>query len=309
MTLAINVGARMPAHATSMGKVLLASLPDAELEAYLARAALQRYPAAHGDRPRTSCASSSSSVRAAGYAIVDQELEEGLVAIAAPVRARGGARRSARSTSPRTSRAASADRSATSCVEPLLRTRASDRGRPRRRRLAVSSAPRSGRRTCRRGRRSRRSATSRRRPARSSAARASSTPERAQPRAATSRLRTPTPKSNGPRWPHSPRMSGEAGMCSTGSMPAAERVRQQRHLLPRRRARREPRVHRLEEAVGVEEHPGEAELPVERARALERRDAERDVVDALRPGLLRPAGCSRSSHSISSIFVPSGSAT
>lgn len=89
MTMAINVGARMPAHATSMGKVLLAALPDDELEAYLADAELQAY------LPRTVTDASAlrkqlDKVRAAGYALVDQELEEGLVAIAAPVHGRGG---------------------------------------------------------------------------------------------------------------------------------------------------------------------------------------------------------------------------
>jgi IclR family transcriptional regulator, pca regulon regulatory protein len=89
MTVAINVGARMPAHATSMGKVLLAALSEDELEAYLATAPLQAY------LPRTVTDASAlreqlERVRAAGYALVDQELEEGLVAIAAPVCGRGG---------------------------------------------------------------------------------------------------------------------------------------------------------------------------------------------------------------------------
>ncbi len=89
MTLAINVGARMPAHATSMGKVLLAALPDAELDTYLASAELRSI------LPRTvtdpgALRAELERVREQGYAIVAQELEEGLVAIAAPVRGRGG---------------------------------------------------------------------------------------------------------------------------------------------------------------------------------------------------------------------------
>ncbi len=89
MTVAINVGARMPAHATSMGKVLLAALPDAELDAYFAAAELRSF------LPRTmtdpaELRAQLERVREQGYAIVDQELEEGLVAIAAPVRGRGG---------------------------------------------------------------------------------------------------------------------------------------------------------------------------------------------------------------------------
>jgi len=89
MTVSINVGARMPAHATSMGKVLLAALPDAELDAYLASTELRSI------LPRTvtdpaELRAQLERVREQGYAIVDQELEEGLVAIAAPVRGRDG---------------------------------------------------------------------------------------------------------------------------------------------------------------------------------------------------------------------------
>jgi IclR family pca regulon transcriptional regulator len=62
MTLAISVGTRFPAYATSMGRVLLAGLPEDELERYLSEVTLE------------------------GYAIVDQELEEGLRSIAAPIR-------------------------------------------------------------------------------------------------------------------------------------------------------------------------------------------------------------------------------
>jgi Ca2+-binding RTX toxin-like protein len=49
----------------------------------------------------------------------------------------------------------------------------------------------------------------------------SSMPRCVSSRAATSRLRTPMPKSNGPRWPQAPRLSpSSAGICWTGSMPA-----------------------------------------------------------------------------------------
>lgn len=89
MTVSVNIGARMPAHATAMGKVLLAALPDDQLREYLSRARLTRY------LPRTvtdpeQLRAQLEQVRASGYALVDQELEEGLVAIAAPVRDRAG---------------------------------------------------------------------------------------------------------------------------------------------------------------------------------------------------------------------------
>jgi IclR family transcriptional regulator, pca regulon regulatory protein len=89
ITLVVNVGARMPAHATSMGKAMLAALPDDELEHYFEQVSLKPM------LPRTVTDPSElreqlARVREAGYAIVDQELEEGLVAIAAPVRGRDG---------------------------------------------------------------------------------------------------------------------------------------------------------------------------------------------------------------------------
>jgi IclR family transcriptional regulator, pca regulon regulatory protein len=90
MTVAINVGTRFPAYATSMGRVLLAGLSDAELDDYLEAVELKRLS------PRTVTSTTAlrtelQRVRDQGWAIVDQELEEGLRAVAAPVRD-GGAR-------------------------------------------------------------------------------------------------------------------------------------------------------------------------------------------------------------------------
>ncbi|WP_229075929.1 IclR family transcriptional regulator C-terminal domain-containing protein [Actinoplanes sp. DH11] len=89
MRVAINVGTRFPAYATSMGRVLLAAGPEADLTAYLGRADLKPLTG------RTLCSPDAlraeiARVRAQGYAIVDQELEEGLRAIAVPVRDRNG---------------------------------------------------------------------------------------------------------------------------------------------------------------------------------------------------------------------------
>ncbi|WP_433193702.1 IclR family transcriptional regulator domain-containing protein [Nocardia sp. CA-107356] len=87
MTVSITIGTRFPAHATSMGHVLLAGLSAAELDAYLARTPLVRLTAntiTDQDVLRTAV----EKVRAQGYSIVDQELEEGLRSVAAPVRDR-----------------------------------------------------------------------------------------------------------------------------------------------------------------------------------------------------------------------------
>ncbi|MFI0372905.1 IclR family transcriptional regulator C-terminal domain-containing protein [Actinomadura sp. 1N219] len=89
MTVAISVGTRFPAYATSMGRVLLAALPDPELDERLGRAA---------HRPLTGRTATDQAVlrreidrvRKQGWSLVDQELEDGLRSIAAPIRDAAG---------------------------------------------------------------------------------------------------------------------------------------------------------------------------------------------------------------------------
>ena len=85
MTVAISVGTRFPAYATSMGRVLLADLPEAELERYLAEEMFEPLTA-HTVTSPARLREIVRAVAAQGYAIVDQELEEGLRAVAAPIR-------------------------------------------------------------------------------------------------------------------------------------------------------------------------------------------------------------------------------
>jgi IclR family transcriptional regulator, pca regulon regulatory protein len=88
MTVAISVGTRFPAYATSMGRVLLAGMSDADLDRYLAEAEFEPFTArtvTDPDRLREIV----GEVGRLGYAIVDQELEEGLRAIAAPIHGAG----------------------------------------------------------------------------------------------------------------------------------------------------------------------------------------------------------------------------
>ncbi|MFE0796121.1 IclR family transcriptional regulator domain-containing protein [Streptomyces mutabilis] len=90
MTASITVGTRFPAHLTSVGRVILADLPDAEIETRLARADLRPHTArtlASADALRAEL----RRVRRQGYALVEQELEDGLRSVAAPVRDRDGA--------------------------------------------------------------------------------------------------------------------------------------------------------------------------------------------------------------------------
>ncbi|MCE1179516.1 MAG: helix-turn-helix domain-containing protein [Micrococcales bacterium] len=84
MSVGIPIGTRFPAYATSMGRVLLAALPQAELDDYLARVDLAPLtPLTVRDTE-----SLRRELRRVGdqrYAVVDQELETGLRAVAVPV--------------------------------------------------------------------------------------------------------------------------------------------------------------------------------------------------------------------------------
>lgn len=82
MSVNIAVGTRLPAYATALGRVLLADAPprDHELRALTPRTLTD--PAA--------LATALETVRAQGYALVDEELEAGLRSIAVPVRDRTG---------------------------------------------------------------------------------------------------------------------------------------------------------------------------------------------------------------------------
>jgi IclR family pca regulon transcriptional regulator len=84
MTVAINVGTRFPAYATSMGRVLLAALPAAEQADYLANTELRHLTPKTISDP-TKLAATLARIATAGYALVDQELEVGLRSIAVPV--------------------------------------------------------------------------------------------------------------------------------------------------------------------------------------------------------------------------------
>jgi IclR family pca regulon transcriptional regulator len=81
MTVGITVGTRFPAYVTSMGRAILAGLPDDEVDALLRATPLEQLT------PRTltdldALHAAVADVRRLGYALVDQELEIGLRSIA-----------------------------------------------------------------------------------------------------------------------------------------------------------------------------------------------------------------------------------
>jgi IclR family pca regulon transcriptional regulator len=90
MTVAISVGTRFPAYATSMGRVLLAGLDESSLSAFLEHAELRPLTAATLTT-KTALRREIDRVRKQGWALVDQELEDGLRSMAVPIRDPTGA--------------------------------------------------------------------------------------------------------------------------------------------------------------------------------------------------------------------------
>ena len=89
MTVSISVGTRFPAYATSMGRVLLAGMAEPDLDAYLS--AVRMAPlTARTVSSVTALRGEVTRVRSQGWALVNQELEEGLRALAVPIRDRAG---------------------------------------------------------------------------------------------------------------------------------------------------------------------------------------------------------------------------
>ncbi|MGH9119766.1 MAG: IclR family transcriptional regulator domain-containing protein [Acidimicrobiales bacterium] len=84
MTINLVVGSRLPAYPTSMGRVLLAGLAPQELDGFFDRVELEPLT----ERTVTDegrLRSVIDEVREQGWAIVDQELEEGVRSVAAPL--------------------------------------------------------------------------------------------------------------------------------------------------------------------------------------------------------------------------------
>jgi len=84
MSVDLNIGSRLPAYCTSLGRVLLAAMPPEELKQYLARVNPVRFT------PRTVTSreqlrSLIDEVRRESVSIVDEELEIGLRSIAVPI--------------------------------------------------------------------------------------------------------------------------------------------------------------------------------------------------------------------------------
>ncbi|MBE1554304.1 IclR family transcriptional regulator domain-containing protein [Sporosarcina limicola] len=85
MTISLDVGSRLPAYATSMGQVLLAHLPPSELEDYLHKVNLN-YLTEKTIIDKSDLLEQLNEIRAKGWGFIEQQLEEGLSSIAAPIK-------------------------------------------------------------------------------------------------------------------------------------------------------------------------------------------------------------------------------
>ena len=89
MAITLSVGTRLPAAYTSMGRVLLAQLPEAELTAFLDRVRLEGFTES-SVTDKEGLRAAIDRAREQGYSIVDQELDSGLRSVAVPVFAGSG---------------------------------------------------------------------------------------------------------------------------------------------------------------------------------------------------------------------------
>ncbi len=89
MSLHLGVGSRLPATCTSAGRVLLATLPPDECRQRLQAAPRRAFTVRTLTEPRA-LQEAVDAVRSQGWCLVDQELEDGLLSLAAPIIDRGG---------------------------------------------------------------------------------------------------------------------------------------------------------------------------------------------------------------------------
>jgi IclR family pca regulon transcriptional regulator len=85
LSVSVNVGTRFPAWATSMGRVLLAGLPERSREEFYASLNLQQFThhsVSSIDQLRTEVDRAGTQ----GFSMVSQELDDGLRGVAVPVR-------------------------------------------------------------------------------------------------------------------------------------------------------------------------------------------------------------------------------
>jgi IclR family KDG regulon transcriptional repressor len=105
LTVSTTIGGRSPAHASAMGKVLLAGRSDGEVQKILGTKRLKRFTPTTITEPRR-LALELEDVRRQGYALDNEEAFPGIRCVAAPLRDREGTVRAAISVTAPTQRIA-----------------------------------------------------------------------------------------------------------------------------------------------------------------------------------------------------------
>jgi IclR family pca regulon transcriptional regulator len=122
MSVQVEIGTRMPAHATSMGRVMLADLPAAALDDYFCKVVPEPFTA-RSVTSEQELRVILKTVASQGWCFVDEELEEGVRSLAVPLHDKRGAVIAAMNVCAHASRA-SADRMQEEFLPPLLRAAA-----------------------------------------------------------------------------------------------------------------------------------------------------------------------------------------
>lgn len=84
MSITLNVGTRLPAFATSMGRVLLADMTFSALEHFINTCSIERFTD-YTITEKQALMAEIAKVKMQGYSMVEQELELGLTSISVPV--------------------------------------------------------------------------------------------------------------------------------------------------------------------------------------------------------------------------------
>lgn len=85
MSISLNVGTRLPAFATSLGRILLSELSKSKLDEFLSQCEIKQHTA-FTKTDKTELMAEILKVKAQGYCVVEQELELGLTSISVPVK-------------------------------------------------------------------------------------------------------------------------------------------------------------------------------------------------------------------------------
>jgi len=89
MRINLGVGSRLPAWCTSMGRLLLGELSDEEAKARIAASGIEAFTK-YTLTDAEAILAKVQQARRQGWCVVNQELEEGLISIAAPITDRAG---------------------------------------------------------------------------------------------------------------------------------------------------------------------------------------------------------------------------